>query len=183
MSEKEANQGIVIQGGSMQATNIAIGNNASITTEVKTEDNSSVVISDQIEYLNTKVLSLRKKITSKDNDSDVLITIADNLQESLDITQINQEDALFKLRKILEQICVNVYLNIGGNPKNRMLDWLMRKLSEKGAIPKNIFKHMTSIKNFGNAGAHPSGGKYKIQDFEAIFISLIIVVEWYIEDK
>jgi hypothetical protein len=151
-----------------------------VLLEEAVQKSSAPASPDQIEYLNAKLVNLRNRIETKaKTDSSTLLNLADSIQESLEITRINQEDALFKLRKILERICAEVYRDAGGDPAGRMLDWLMQKISERGLIPNKVFKHMSTVKSFGNAGAHPSGEKYEIQDFEAVFISLIVVVDWY----
>ncbi len=108
-------------------------------------------------------------------------TVQSGLDEALKYAQINAEDALFKLRKILELLARDLYERKVAKVGEMPLDPLLRKLSEKHVVPNRIFTHMEVIKRFGNRGAHPGEETYNLSDVENTFLALIIVVEWYLD--
>lgn len=103
--------------------------------------------------------------------------------EALEYARINPEDALFKLRKILEHISRQLFQTNIGDARQRPLDKLIITLREKGVIQNRILKHMEVIKGFGNRGAHPGGERYSLNDVEAVFLSLLVVIDWYFETE
>lgn len=130
---------------------------------------------DDLSYLFIK-LDVLKKV-----QQELAEIIHKQCSEAIEYARINPEDALFKLRKILEHISRQLFEANVGNPQERPLDKLMIRLREKGIIQNRIFKHMEVIKGFGNRGAHPGGESYNLKDVEAVFLSLIVVIDWYFE--
>ena len=128
---------------------------------------------DPINYLKIKIDHIKPKPTE---------ILDQNLKEAIQISEINPEDALAKLRKSLEillrELCSLNHLKHSGLALNE----LMVKLSEKGKIPNKIFKQMEIVKQFGNRGVHPEGEQYGIKDLELVFIAFILIVEWYLTE-
>ena len=128
---------------------------------------------DPINYLKIKIDHIKPKPTE---------ILDQNLKEAIQISEINPEDALAKLRKSLEillrELCNLNHLKHSGLALNE----LMVKLSEKGKIPNKIFKQMEIVKQFGNRGVHPEGEQYGIKDLELVFIAFILIVEWYLTE-
>jgi len=128
---------------------------------------------DPINYLKIKIDHIKPKPTE---------ILDQNLKEAIQISEINPEDALTKLRKSLEillrELCSLNHLKHSGLALNE----LMVKLSEKGKIPNKIFKQMEIVKQFGNRGVHPEGEQYGIKDLELVFIAFILIVEWYLTE-
>jgi hypothetical protein len=128
---------------------------------------------DPINYLKIKIDHIKPKPTE---------ILDQNLKGAIQISEINPEDALTKLRKSLEillrELCSLNHLKHSGLALNE----LMVKLSEKGKIPNKIFKQMEIVKQFGNRGVHPEGEQYGIKDLELVFIAFILIVEWYLTE-
>ena len=102
-------------------------------------------------------------------------------KEAFVYAKINPEDALFKLRKILESVVRHIYLKVG-LPKTTPLDELISRLREKSLISNRIFKHMDIVKGFGNRGAHPGDEVYRLKDFETVFLSLLNILDWFFDE-
>lgn len=124
---------------------------------------------------------LRAKLSQLGQRPRLPAEVRDGMNEALEYAQINPEDALFKLRKILELLARDLHEREIGKVGDLTLDPLLKKLREKDVIPNRIFKHMEVVKQFGNKGAHPGEEKYYLADVENTFLALIIAVEWYLD--
>ena len=128
---------------------------------------------DPINYLKIKIDNLKPKPTQ---------ILEQNLKEAIQISEINPEDALAKLRKSLEILLRDLCNLYNLKHSGQALNELMVKLSEKGKIPNKIYKQMEIVKQFGNRGVHPEGEKYGLKDLELVFIAFILIVEWYLTE-
>jgi hypothetical protein len=128
---------------------------------------------DSISYLKIKIDHLKPKPTE---------IINKNLNDAIQISEINPEDALAKLRKSLEILLRDLCSLNGLKHSGLALNDLVVKLSEKGKIPNKVFKQMEIVKQFGNRGVHPEGEQYGIKDLELVFIAFILIVEWYLTE-
>lgn len=128
---------------------------------------------DPITYLRVKIEHLKPKPTE---------ILGQNLKEAIQISEINPEDAIVKLRKSLEillrDLCTLYNLKHSGHALNE----LMVKLSGQSKIPNKIFKQMEIVKQFGNRGVHPEGEQYSVKDLELVFLAFILIVEWYLNE-
>jgi hypothetical protein len=127
-----------------------------------------------ITYLKIKIDNIKPKPTE---------SIDKNLNDAIQISEINPEDAIVKLRKSLELLLRDLCDSHGLKHKGLSLDELMKKLSEKNKIPNKEYKQMEIVRQFGNRGVHPEGESYNVNDLEIVFFSFILIVEWYLRES
>lgn len=94
------------------------------------------------------------------------------------------EVALTQARKSAEAICRSVFAAEIGEPGKIMLDELIKRLNEKGLVPRKILMPLNTIQGYGNYGTHAQSD---LDDLDAEYIApclsaLATVTSWYFLD-
>jgi hypothetical protein len=93
------------------------------------------------------------------------------------------EVSLWMLRNTLELICKNIYVNeISLEIEGVELRTLIKRIEEKGIIPKSIMPHLRAVQTFGNFGAHPENkGESGLNDvmLQPPFQNMEIILDWF----
>lgn len=106
-------------------------------------------------------------------------------KRAVDYLENDPESAMNQARKAAEAICKEIYTKekIGNKPANRQdLNELITALNQKKILPRQIYIHLTTIRDLGNFGSHDQGEESKdITSRTAIpcIESLKNIIDWY----
>jgi hypothetical protein len=97
-----------------------------------------------------------------------------------DVSGIDPEMALGRVRKVLEYMIREVYERRSGQPAGtRPLENIIQQLQRESWVPERVVAYASAVRILGNAGVHSFEGGVTATDVYQSLSLLTPVLEWY----
>src|SRR4051794_10107683 len=106
--------------------------------------------------------------------------LCEGITLAMQLSELDPEAALFRLRKVLESIVTPLFEERVGTPAGTQpLEGLIQRLIKDRHLPRRVAVHANTVRELGNVGVHDQNSQVERHDVAHSIQHLIEVIAWY----